>query len=88
MSFSNSPSMFFRDTLKYKEQMQNKKGYTFGFPELAQCMLHMFKQVLFPQPKPNKVFILLFNGKVSAGFPSPADDYVQKTLDLNELLIQ
>ena len=30
----------------------------------------------------------LFNGKVSAGFPSPADDYVEKTLDLNELLVQ
>ncbi len=30
----------------------------------------------------------LFSGKVSAGFPSPADDFVDKTLDLNELLIQ
>lgn len=30
----------------------------------------------------------LFSGKVAAGFPSPADDYVEKSLDLNELLIQ
>ncbi|MCD2452799.1 translesion error-prone DNA polymerase V autoproteolytic subunit [Methylicorpusculum oleiharenae] len=30
----------------------------------------------------------LFSGKVAAGFPSPADDYVEKTLDLNELLVQ
>ncbi|PPD32960.1 MAG: peptidase S24/S26A/S26B [Methylomonas sp.] len=30
----------------------------------------------------------LFAGKVSAGFPSPASDYVDKTLDLHELLIQ
>ncbi len=30
----------------------------------------------------------LYVGKVAAGFPSPADDYVEKTLDLNELLIQ
>jgi DNA polymerase V len=30
----------------------------------------------------------LFTGKVAAGFPSPADDYVEKTLDLNELLVQ
>lgn len=30
----------------------------------------------------------LFAGKVSAGFPSPASDYVDKTLDLNDLLIQ
>ncbi|MDD5463443.1 MAG: translesion error-prone DNA polymerase V autoproteolytic subunit [Methylococcales bacterium] len=29
----------------------------------------------------------LFNSKVAAGFPSPADDYIEKTLDLNELLI-
>lgn len=29
-----------------------------------------------------------FAGKVAAGFPSPADDYVDKTLDLNELLVQ
>ncbi|MDO9104883.1 MAG: translesion error-prone DNA polymerase V autoproteolytic subunit [Methylovulum sp.] len=30
----------------------------------------------------------LFGSKVAAGFPSPADDYVEKTLDLNELLVQ
>ncbi len=41
-----------------------------------------------PAQQPNKLYIPLFNGKVSAGFPSPADDYIEKTLDLNELLIQ
>jgi DNA polymerase V len=30
----------------------------------------------------------LYSSKVSAGFPSPADDSIEKTLDLNELLIQ
>ncbi|MGJ0484407.1 MAG: LexA family protein [Methylomicrobium sp.] len=30
----------------------------------------------------------LFSGKVAAGFPSPADDYIEKTLDLNELLVK
>lgn len=30
----------------------------------------------------------LFTGKVAAGFPSPADDYIEKTLDLNELLVK
>jgi DNA polymerase V len=30
----------------------------------------------------------LFSGKVAAGFPSPADDYVEKTLDLNDLLVK
>jgi DNA polymerase V len=31
--------------------------------------------------------IPFFLSAVSAGFPSPAQDYVEKTLDLNELLI-
>lgn len=30
----------------------------------------------------------LFSDKVSAGFPSPAQDYVEQTLDLNELCIR
>lgn len=30
----------------------------------------------------------LFSSGVSAGFPSPAEDYIEKRLDLNELLIQ
>ena len=30
----------------------------------------------------------LFVAKISAGFPSPADDYIDKKLDLNELLIK
>lgn len=30
----------------------------------------------------------LFVSKVSAGFPSPAQDYVEQTLDLNELCIK
>jgi DNA polymerase V len=37
---------------------------------------------------PKTGYLPLFSGKVSAGFPSPADDYVEKTLDLNELLVQ
>lgn len=34
-----------------------------------------------------KLAIPLASEKVSAGFPSPAQDYVEKTLDLNEFLI-
>jgi DNA polymerase V len=44
--------------------------------------------VLLPSPSPSLVDIPLFSGKVAAGFPSPADDYIEKTLDLNDLLIQ
>ena len=29
----------------------------------------------------------LYASRVSAGFPSPADDYIDKRLDLNDLLV-
>ena len=44
--------------------------------------------ILYPAPQPDIVELPLFTGKVAAGFPSPADDHVEKTLDLNELLVQ
>jgi len=44
---------------------------------------------LFHASKPGKHWRLpLFISKVAAGFLSPADDYVEKTLDLEELLIE
>ena len=44
--------------------------------------------ILFPAKTPGVCLLPLFGGKVAAGFPSPADDYVEKNLDLNELLVQ
>jgi len=44
--------------------------------------------ILWPTPLPRVMPLPLFSGKVAAGFPSPADDYVEKNLDLNELLVQ
>jgi len=44
--------------------------------------------ISFPSSSPSTVAIPLFSGKVAAGFPSPADDYIEKTLDLNDLLVQ
>jgi DNA polymerase V len=44
--------------------------------------------ILFPSKTLGLCALPLFSGKVAAGFPSPADDYVEKTLDLNELLVQ
>lgn len=39
--------------------------------------------------KPLKIqSIPLFSSKIQAGFPSPATDYIEKTLDLNELCIK
>ncbi|MDD4865258.1 MAG: translesion error-prone DNA polymerase V autoproteolytic subunit [Alishewanella agri] len=38
--------------------------------------------------EPNQpIFLKLYNDQISAGFPSPAQDYVERTLDLNELCI-
>ena len=44
--------------------------------------------IFLPSVSPSHIEIPLFSGKVAAGFPSPADDYIEKTLDLNDLLIQ
>ena len=44
--------------------------------------------LLWPCENPDRLPLPLFSGKVAAGFPSPADDYIEKTLDLNELLVQ
>jgi DNA polymerase V len=44
--------------------------------------------ILLSKPLPLVMPLPLFSGKVAAGFPSPTDDYVEKTLDLNELLVQ
>jgi len=44
--------------------------------------------VYFPDKNPSSISVPLFTDKVAAGFPSPADDYIEKTLDLNDLLVQ
>lgn len=43
---------------------------------------------ILPAAAPGRVVRPLFGSHVPAGFPSPADDYVENRLDLNELLIQ
>lgn len=44
--------------------------------------------LFLPALRPEPCYLPLYDNKVSAGFPSPAEDYVEKTLDLNELLIK
>jgi DNA polymerase V len=44
--------------------------------------------IRYPTKSVRRIPLPLFEGKVAAGFPSPADDFVEKTLDLNELLVQ
>jgi DNA polymerase V len=48
----------------------------------------MNNSLFYPTSSPSRLSLPLFTGKVAAGFPSPADDYVEKNLDLNELLVQ
>ncbi len=40
-----------------------------------------------PTLEPSAIELPLFSTKVAAGFPSPADDHVEKRLDLNDYLI-
>jgi DNA polymerase V len=56
--------------------------------QLFEQFVNNSSDILFPSLTPSSIVLPLFISKVAAGFPSPADDYVDKTLDLNELLIQ
>lgn len=51
-------------------------------------LFNLWSFVLKPAQDVERLLLPLFTGKVAAGFPSPADDYVEKNLDLNELLVQ
>ncbi len=44
--------------------------------------------IFSPDPQAPKKDFPLFLESVSAGFPSPADDYLEKRLDLNDYLVQ
>ncbi len=63
-----------------KELLQRRKAHT-------DHGLHSDPAVFFPAHILNLQALPLFAEKISAGFPSPADDHVDKSLDLNELLI-
>ncbi|MBL4739450.1 MAG: translesion error-prone DNA polymerase V autoproteolytic subunit [Sneathiella sp.] len=45
-------------------------------------------RIFHPRINAQGVTAPLFNCRVVAGFPSPADDYIERSLDLNQLLIQ
>jgi len=47
----------------------------------------MQASILFPIEKSKPVYVPLFSHAVPAGFPSPADDYIQGRLSLDEHLI-
>jgi DNA polymerase V len=43
---------------------------------------------MLPSPKATPLKLPLFGHRVKAGFPSPADDYIEAWLDLNDHLIE
>jgi len=45
------------------------------------------KNIFLPDAK-NKLKLPLYTSRIKAGFPSPADDYIEKNLDLNEYLVK
>ena len=47
----------------------------------------MFKAKILIPIKKNTISLPLFANRVACGFPSPADDYLESTIDLNDLLI-
>ena len=79
MTTSNSPLSFSHHT----------KAIIIPVDALPSDLLARYSDKLsLPSKSPISFHLPLFIGKVSAGFPSPADDYIEKTLDLNELLVQ
>ena len=54
--------------------------------QVAQALLGA--EMACAQQEPSWLPLPLFGHKVAAGFPSPADDYVEATLDLNQYLVQ
>ena len=47
----------------------------------------MYSPCSFPLETPPRCALPIVEGKIPAGFPSPADDFATKRHDLNELLI-
>jgi DNA polymerase V len=51
-------------------------------------MISSSQQIQLPAIGSNPIHVPLFSHKVTAGFPSPADDYIEGRLSLDEHLIQ
>lgn len=51
-------------------------------PETMEKLVCAGLTVIHPDPAANPSYRLVFISKIAAGFPSPADDYVERRLDL------
>jgi DNA polymerase V len=54
----------------------------------VQALMELPAGAMLPSPVTPPLALPLFGHRVRAGFPSPADDYVEAWLDLNEHLIE
>jgi len=55
--------------------------------ERKQTLRQLNQELLKPKELLSQVRRPIFSSHVSAGFPSPADDYIEGQLDLNELMV-
>ena len=56
--------------------------------EMYKSQIKSGVEVLLTKGNPTELLIPIFTSRVQAGFPSPADDHLEDTLDLNTHLIQ
>ena len=73
-------------------QLESVKDFLASYRQRIEASREATKQLLgqmmLPLGEPPKQRIQLYGTKIRAGFPSPADDYVEAELDLNEFLIK
>jgi len=62
--------------------------YTFQMTSDLSSFSTDSSRIFCPRINVSVITAPLFNCRVSAGFPSPADDYIEQSLDLNQLLIK
>jgi len=79
-----------KNTGKFKEKTQVMRIPISLVNNVGQALKEYKKEIdKFSVPTPNApdVSIPFFSSRVQAGFPSPADDHLEDTLDLNKYLI-
>ena len=66
-------------------QVQLPENINSSFDPIPTKLDHTLKEII--SPRNSQLHLNLYASRVQAGFPSPADDYIEKNLDLNEHLI-
>ncbi len=81
MRIPESQTTTIKDFLEALQRKRSQAGS--GIPVTEINVEEFFTPSIPEQP----TLLPLFSTKVAAGFPSPADDYVEKSLDVSEFLI-